>query len=206
MGRYTGAACKKCRRAKEKLFLKGDKCYSAKCPVKKRAYPPGQHGKAPSRLSEYGIRLREKQKARQIYGISERQFENYFDKAARSRGVKGTNLLVLLERRLDNIVYRLGLCKSRREARQFVKHGHVMVKGKKMNVPSYQMRTGEKLVVLEHSAPRVKKLLEEGAERKPPEWLELDKSKLEAKVLRYPQRDEIDTLVEDHLIIEYYSR
>jgi len=206
MAKHSGGTCKKCRRVKEKLLLKGDKCYSAKCPVTKRPYAPGQHGRLPSRISDYAVRLREKQKARQIYGIAERQFESYFDKAEKGKGVTGENLLALLERRLDNVIYRLGFATSRSAARQLVRHGHINVNRKKVNIPSYQVRVGEAISIGEKSKERVKKLIEAASERKPPAWLSLDEGKLEGKIVRVPMREEIDTLIEEHMIIEYYSR
>ena len=206
MGRYTEASCKLCRRAKEKLYLKGEKCFSAKCPVSKRPYAPGEHGKKPSRISEYGLRLRMKQNAKRIYGLLERQFENYFVRAERGKGVTGSNLLILLERRLDNVVYRLGFGDSRAEARQLVRHGHIMVNGKKVNIPSYRVKAGETISVKEKTRDRIKKVLEANPEKKPPAWLSVDPDKVEGKILRIPQRDEIDTLIEEHLIVEFYSR
>jgi len=206
MGRFTGAPCKQCRRAKEKLFLKGDKCYLAKCPVMKRPYAPGQHGNLPTRLSEYGLRLREKQEAKQIYALTETQFKGYFEKAERAKGITGTNLLVLLEKRLDNVTYRLGLTSSRAAARQLVRHRHVKVNGRLVNIPSYQVKAGDIITVKDKSAPVVKKTIEAMHERKSPDWLVLDEEKLEGKVLRVPQRDDIDTLIEEQMIVEFYSR
>lgn len=208
MGRRTGASCKLCRRAKEKLYLKGEKCFSAKCPISRRPYAPGEHGKLPSRMriSEYGLRLRMKQNAKQIYGLLERQFEKYFEQAERGKGVTGSNLLILLERRLDNVVYRLGFGGSRAEARQLVRHGHIMVNGKKVNIPSYRVKAGETISVKEKSRDQIKKVLEANPEKKPTAWLTLDSDEIEGKILRIPQRDEIDTLIEEHLIVEFYSR
>jgi small subunit ribosomal protein S4 len=209
MGRFTGSPCKQCRRAKEKLFLKGGKCYLAKCPVTKRPYAPGQHGNAPTRpmrLSEYGLRLREKQEAKQIYGLTETQFNGYFFKAEKAKGITGENLLVLLEKRLDNVAYRLGLAHSRAAARQLVRHRHVKVNGGLVNIPSYQVKAGDVINIKDKSAPTVKKTVEAMPERKSPDWLSLDKDKLEGKILRIPARDDIDTLVEEQLIVEFYSR
>lgn len=206
MGRHTASTCKQCRRAKEKLYLKGDKCFSAKCPVLKRPYAPGQHGKAPIRISDFGMRLREKQKARQIYGLSETQFKNYFTKARRAKGITGSMLLELLERRLDNVVYRLGLASSRAGARQLVRHGHIIVNGKKTNIPSFKVKSGNLIVVKEKDAPFVKKTIGAFSERKVPGWLEMNKEKLEGKMLRSPLREDIDTLVDEQKIVEYYSR
>lgn len=206
MGRHRGATCKLCRREGEKLFLKGEKCFTDKCPVKRRLYPPGEHGKRPPRVSEYGIRLREKQKARKIYGLSETKFERYFKLASKGKGITGENLLFLLERRLDNVVYRLGFSNSRQEGRQLVRHGHIIVKGRKVNIPSFSVRVGDIISAREKSIPLIKKTLEKFGERKLPEWLEFDPDKVEGKILRFPTREEIDTVVQESLIVEFYSR
>ncbi|MCX5726152.1 MAG: 30S ribosomal protein S4 [Candidatus Saganbacteria bacterium] len=206
MGRHRGATCKFCRRQGEKLFLRGDKCFSEKCPVKRRAYAPGLHGKRPVRISEYGIRLREKQKARMIYGLSEAQFRRYFEIASREKGITGDNLLSLLERRLDNVVYRFGFANSRQEARQIVGHGHIKVNGRGVNIPSYSVRAGQAISPKEKTVPLVKKTLEKFGDRKLPAWLDLDPSKPEGTVVRSPKRDEIDTQVQESLIVEFYSR
>lgn len=206
MGRYILAVCRQCRRAKEKLYIKGDKCALAKCPVVKRPYAPGQHGKAPTRVSDFGMRLREKQKARQIYGLSETQFKNYFAKARTAKGITGSILLELLERRLDNVVYRLGLSTSRAGARQLVRHGHILVNGRKTNIPSFQVKPGNILLVKEKTAAMVKKVMGAAQEKKAPAWLELNGEKLEGKVIRTPLRQDIDTLIDEQKIVEYYSR
>jgi small subunit ribosomal protein S4 len=176
LAKYTGSVCRLCRRESLKLYLKGDRCFTPKCAIERRAYPPGQHGQGRKKVSEYGLQLREKQKARRIYGILENQFRRYFEKAERQPGVTGENLLRLLERRLDNVIYRLGLGSSRSEARQLVRHGHFMVNGRKVNIPSYLIRVGDVITVREKSkeSPRIKELLERAGDRTPPAWLELD--------------------------------
>lgn len=208
MARYTEASCRLCRREDMKLYLKGDKCYSNKCPMEKRAFAPGQHGQRRTKLSEYGIQLREKQKAKRIYGIMEKQFRNYFEIAAKKQGITGENLLQLLELRLDNVVYRLGLAASRKEARQLVLHGHYLVNGKKVNIPSYQMSEGDMIQVVEKSrkSDKFKAIVESTSSKVTPKWLEVDFEKLEGKVVALPARDDIDLNIEDHLIVELYSR
>ena len=205
MGRYTQAYCRLCRRAGEKLFLKGEKCMMEKCPFSRRSYAPGQHGKLPVRISEYGIRLREKQKARRIYGLTERQFEKYFDEASRTRGATGEKLLEFLERRLDNVIFRIGFTTSRQGARQLVRHGGVEVNGRKVNIPSYQMRVGEAVKIRPRYAALAKSALEKFPDKTIPEWLALG-GELEGKVNALPKREDIDTVLEEHLIVEYYSR
>lgn len=208
MARYTGSVCRICRREGEKLYLKGDRCYTEKCAVGKRAYPPGQHGQGRKKVSEYGIQLREKQKLRRMYGILERQFHNYFEEAERGRGVTGELLLQLLEIRLDNIVYRLGLSSSRNEGRQMVRHGFFAVNGKKINIPSYQLKPGDTIQIAENrtDSPRIKALVENAAGKVVPEWLELDLNTMTAKVKNLPAREQIDVPVKEHLIVELYSR
>lgn len=209
MARYTEAVCRQCRREGAKLFLKGDKCYSDKCPFTRRSFVPGQHGHArPKKASEYGLQLREKQKARRTYGVLEKQFRLYFAKADRQKGVTGTNLLVILERRLDNIVYRLGLAESRNQARQLVRHGHFTVGGKKVNIPSYQVKAGEIISVREtsRSSEIFKELSESRPQRTLPLWVEMNPTELSGSITRYPSREEIDTQVNEQLIVELYSR
>ncbi|AEG58622.1 30S ribosomal protein S4 [Desulforamulus ruminis] len=208
MARYTGPHCRLCRREGLKLYLKGERCYTGKCAVDRRSYAPGQHGQGRKKISEYGIQLREKQKARRIYGILEKPFRAYFERAERQPGVTGENLLRLLERRLDNVIFRLGLGASRVEARQLVRHGHFTVNGKRVNIPSFQVRVGDEISVREKSksSPRVKELIERAAERTPVAWLEYDANELKARVVALPNRDQIDIPVQDHLIIELYSR
>ncbi|NLN17502.1 MAG: 30S ribosomal protein S4 [Firmicutes bacterium] len=206
MARYTGPVCRLCRREGTKLFLKGERCYTPKCSVDRRGYPPGQHGQGRKRVSEYALHLREKQKARRTYGVLERQFRRYYDLAARRRGITGENLLQLLETRLDNVVYRLGFASSRPEARQLVLHGHFSVNGRKVSVPSYQVRPGDVVAVREGSRnlDKFKANLEVG--RTPPPWMTLDVEKMEGEILSLPTRDQIDVPVQEHLIVEYYSR
>ncbi|TYO93820.1 30S ribosomal protein S4 [Desulfallas thermosapovorans] len=208
MARYTGAQCKLCRREGQKLYLKGDRCYTGKCGIDRRSYAPGQHGQSRKKISEYGLQLREKQKARRFYGILEKQFRNYYVKAARQPGVTGENLLRLLERRLDNVVYRLGLAASRNEARQLVRHGHFVVNGRKTNIPSFLVRVGDEIVVREKSkeSPRVKELIERAADNTPPAWLEYDAEQLKGRVVALPSREQIDAPVQETLIVELYSK
>lgn len=208
MARYTDAVCKLCRREGCKLFLKGERCYSDKCSVTRRAYAPGQHGQARKKVSEYGLHLREKQKARRYYGVLESQFESYFEEAARKPGMTGLNLLQILESRLDNVVYRLGLASSRAEARQLVVHGHYTVNGKRVDIPSYQVRAGEVISVKQSSrqSEKIKAVVEANSARPVPQWLDMNKETLEAKVLRLPEREEIDLDVHELLIVEYYSK
>ena len=208
MARYKDSVCRLCRREGLKLYLKGDRCYTPRCAVERRAYAPGQHGQGRKKVSEYGLQLREKQKTRRIYGILEGQFRRYFDKAERQQGVTGENLLRLLERRLDNVIYRLGLGSSRNEARQLVRHGHFTVNGRKVNIPSYLLRAGDVIAVREKSkeSPRIKELLERAADRTPPAWLEYDADQATGRVIALPARDQIDAPVQEHLIVELYSR
>ncbi|MCX7779965.1 MAG: 30S ribosomal protein S4 [Negativicutes bacterium] len=210
MARYTGPVCRQCRREGGKLYLKGDKCYTDKCPFSRRGYAPGQHGQGQARkkLSEYGIQLREKQKARRIYGILEKQFRSYFEKADRQKGITGENLLVLLERRLDNVVFRLGFGASRTQARQLVRHGHFTVNGHRVDIPSYLVKPGDVIQVKEKSkeSPIIKEMAEGLATKTVPAWLEMSPQELSGKVLRYPTREEIDIPIQEHLIVELYSR
>ncbi len=209
MARYTGAVCKLCRREGMKLFLKGQRCYSTKCPVERRPYAPGQHGQSRrSKPTEYGIQLREKQKARRIYGVFERQFRRYFEKADKVKGVTGEALLQILESRLDNVVYRMGFGGSRAEARQFVMHGHFTVNGERVDIPSYQVREGDTIEVREKSRGlnRVKELAAISAEQDHPAWMEVDAERMRATILHLPSRKEIDVPVQEHLIVELYSR
>ncbi|SHJ83980.1 30S ribosomal protein S4 [Propionispora hippei] len=208
MARYIGPVCRQCRREGVKLYLKGDRCYSDKCAFSKRSYAPGQHGQGRKKVSEYGIQLREKQKARRTYGVLEGQFRTYFDKADRQKGITGENLLVLLERRLDNIVYRLGFGSSRNQARQLVRHGHFTVNGHRVNIPSYQVKAGDVIQVKESSkeSPIMKEMAEGIASKTVPAWLELSAADLSGKVVRYPNREEIDIPIQEHLIVELYSR
>mgnify|MGYP001072360532 CR=1 FL=1 len=208
MARYTGPVCRLCRREGIKLYLKGDRCYTGKCAIDRRAYAPGQHGQSRKKPTEYGIQLREKQKARRIYGVLEGQFRGYFEEANRQKGMTGENLLRLLERRLDNVVYRLGFAASRAEARQLVRHGHFAVNGRKVNIPSFLVRVGETVTVREESkdSPRIKGLLETLGQKTVPAWLSLDTTGLSGTVAALPAREDIDVPVQEHLIVEKYSR
>jgi small subunit ribosomal protein S4 len=208
LARYKDSVCRLCRREGLKLYLKGDRCYTPRCAVDRRAYAPGQHGQGRKKVSEYGTQLREKQKARRMYGILEGQFRHYFEKAERQQGVTGENLLRLLERRLDNIVYRLGLGASRNEARQLVRHGHFTVNGRKVNIPSFMVKVGDVIAVRDKSkeSPRIKELMERSADRTLPAWLEYDADQPTGRVVALPARDQIDAPVQEHLIVELYSR
>ena len=208
MARYTDAVCRLCRREGQKLFLKGQRCYSAKCAMEKRAYAPGQHGQGRKKLSEYGIQLREKQKAKRYYGVLESQFEKYFDMASKKKGITGENLLQILESRLDNVVYRLGFALSRPEARQLVRHGHFTVDGHKVNIPSYLVKPGAVITIKENSRslPKMKAILEQTDGKVIPKWLDLDKNTLQAKVVNLCDREDIDLDVQEHLIVELYSK
>lgn len=206
MARYTESVCKLCRREGMKLFLKGDKCYSEKCPVAKRPYAPGQHGQNRKKLTNYATQLREKQKLRRYYGVLERQFERYFEEAERMKGITGDNLLQLLERRLDNVVYRLSIASSRAQARQLVRHGHILVNGKKVDIPSYLVKAGDVISVKDSSKSLevIKNNIE--ASTNIPDWLDFNRDSIEGKILSLPTREHIDLPVEEHLIVELYSR
>ncbi|MDO4517671.1 MAG: 30S ribosomal protein S4 [Bacillota bacterium] len=206
MARYTDANCRLCRREGQKLFLKGDRCYSTKCAMEKRGYAPGQHGQGRVKNSDYALQLREKQKTKRFYGLQETQFRNLFDKADRKSGITGENLLIMLETRLDNVVFRLGFASSRKEARQLVNHGHFTVNGKKVNIPSYTVKPGDVIKVKEKStsSPKFKEVKEMTITV--PEWVTVDVEKLEGKVLSVPTREQIDTPVAEHLIVELYSK
>ena len=209
MARYTGAVCRQCRREGQKLFLKGDRCYTDKCAMERRAFAPGQHGNARNKkMSEYGLQLREKQKARRYYGVLESQFRKYYEMASSKKGVTGENLLSILESRLDNVIYRLGFAMSRPEARQLVRHGHFTVNGKKVDIPSYLVKPGEVIALKEssRSVEKFKAALEANASRKAPQWLDFDKNNLVAKVVAEPARADIDMPIEEHLIVELYSK
>ena len=208
MARYTDAVCRQCRREGQKLFLKGDRCYTDKCALASRAYAPGQHGQGRSKSSEYGQQLREKQKAKRYYGVLESQFRSYYEMAERRQGKTGENLLSLVERRLDNVVYRLGYASTRREARQLVNHGHYTVNGKRVNIPSYTVNVGDVIAVCENScsATRFKKMKEDDAFIAAPKWLERDKNTLSGKVIALPARDDIDFEIAENLIVELYSK
>ena len=208
MARYTGPVCRLCRREGKKLYLKGDRCTSGKCALDRRNTAPGQHGAATKKLKEYGKQTREKQSARRYYGVLEKQFVNYYEEATRQQGMTGENLLKLLERRFDNVVYRMGLASSRKEARQLVLHGHFTINGKKANIPSILVRSGDVIAVAENFRKSEKcKALAEALETKiSPKWLEVDKANLVAKVVALPEREDIDFPFEEQLIVELYSK
>ena len=208
MARYTEAVCRQCRREGQKLFLKGDRCYTDKCAMNSRAFAPGQHGQGRSKASEYGQQLREKQKAKRFYGVLESQFRGYFEMADRRPGQTGENLLAILESRLDNVVYRLGFAMSRAEARQMVSHGHITVNGRKVNIPSYQVKPGMAIALKESSRglEKIKANIEANAFRTAPKWLEYDANNMMAKVAALPAREDIDLPIEERLIVELYSK
>ncbi len=209
MARYIGSVCKLCRRENTKLFLKSERCYTDKCAIVRRNYPPGQHGQARIKQSEYSIQLREKQKIRRLYGVLERQFRGYFDRAARTKGITGDNLLQLLERRLDNVVQRMGFAGSKKEARQLVRHGHLLVNGRRVNIPSYLLKAGDVIEVREKSRTiaQVQQTLATVEKRGFPSWLEIDKAQFRGKVLSLPARDECTLpTVKEQLVVELYSK
>jgi small subunit ribosomal protein S4 len=208
MARYTGALCRICRREGEKLFLKGDRCYTEKCAIERRKYPPGQHGQGYRKLSDYGLQLREKQKVRKTYGLVERQFRRYFHEAERSKGITGEMLLQLLESRLDNVAYRMGFTSNRRKARQLISHGHFRVNGKKVNIPSYIVKGGDLVEVKETSRdiPEIIDSLSKVEHRGIPAWVEVDSANFKGKVLHVPSRDEIQLPIQEKLIVELYSK
>ncbi len=208
MARYTDASCRLCRREGEKLFLKGERCYTDKCSVKRRVYAPGQHGQQKKKLSEYGVQLREKQKARRFYGILESQFRKYFEMASKKKGITGENLLQILESRLDNTVYRLGLATSRPEARQLVRHGHFTVNSKKVNIPSYLLKVGDVIALKEKSrgSEKFKAVNDIAGSKVVPKWLEMDRDNVTGKVVAIPSREDIDLPIREHLIVELYSK
>ena len=208
MARYTGAVCRLCRREGQKLFLKGERCYSEKCSVGIRAYAPGQHGQGRKKSSEYGLQLRAKQTARRFYGVQENQFHHYFEIAERKQGITGDNLLRILESRLDNIVYRVGFASSRAEARQLVGHGHFEVNGKRVDIASYLVKAGDVITVCEKARglDKIKAVIEANSARPVPQWIDVDRANFSAKVIALPNRDQIDAPVEEQLIVEFYSK
>ena len=210
MARYIGAVCKLCRRETVKLFLKGDRCYSDKCPIEKGTSLPGKNAKKVRvrKLSTYGVRLREKQKLRKYYGLLEKQFKNLFEKAEKKKGVTGENFLELLERRLDNIIYRFGITKSRAQARQLVLHSHILVNGKKVNIPSYQVEINDVIEVKEKSRniENIKEIKEGKTEINISSWLEFDTENLKGKIVKFPAKEELNLPIEEKLVVEYYSR
>jgi small subunit ribosomal protein S4 len=206
MARYTGPSCKLCRREGTKLYLKGERCLSDKCAFNRRTAAPGQHGAAKKKLTEYGMQLREKQKAKRYYGVLEKQFHSYYEKADNQEGIAGENLLRLLERRLDNVVFRMGLAASHKEARQLVLHGHFTLNGHKANIPSILVRVGDVIAVKDTESTKIKELVETMGDRIVPKWLEVDKTNGSAKVVAMPERDDIDFEFNEQLIIELYSK
>ncbi len=208
MARYTDSVCRLCRRENMKLFFKGERCHTDKCAFERRQYPPGQHGQARQKVTEYGVQLREKQKVRRVYGVLEKQFRLYFKEAERQKGVTGKNLVMLLERRFDNVVYRLGFASTRSEARQLVRHGHFTVNGKKVNIPSFLVRVGDRIDVREKSR-KVQKVVDslEAVSRRPmPTWLELEKDAFRGSMKALPVREEITLEMNEQLVVELYSR
>jgi small subunit ribosomal protein S4 len=208
MARYKDEQCRICRREGQKLFLKGSRCYSDKCSVTRRNYAPGQHGQKRTKLSEYGTQLREKQKTRSFYGVGEKQFRKYFEMASNKKGITGENLLQLLELRLDNVVYRMGLATSRAEARQIVSHGHITVNGGKVNIPSYLVEKNDVIAICEASQndEKFKNIMEQTAGRTVPAWMEFNAEQKKATVVELPKREDIDLPVQEHLIVELYSK
>jgi len=208
MARCIGSVCRLCRRENQKLFLKGDRCFTEKCAFERRGYPPGQHGQGRIKFSEYGLQLREKQKIKRTYGLLEKQFRSVFEEAERMKGVTGTNLLTMLERRLDNVVYRSGFANSRSEARQLVRHGHFLVNGKRVNIPSFMVDKSDTVEVTEKSrgVTRVAGALEAVKRREIPQWLELDSAAMKSKIRDLPSRDDITAPMEERLVVELYSK
>ena len=208
MARYTGAVCRLCRREGQKLFLKGERCYSEKCSVGIRGYAPGQHGQGRKKSSEYGMQLRAKQTARRFYGVQENQFHHYFEIAERKQGITGDNLLKILESRLDNVVYRVGFASSRAEARQLVGHGHFDVNGKRVDIASYLLRAGDVVSICEKSrgSEKIKAVVEANSARPVPQWIDVDREQLTAKVIALPTREQIEAPVDEQLIVEFYSK
>lgn len=208
MARYTGAVCRLCRREGQKLFLKGERCYSEKCSLNQRAYAPGQHGQGRKKSSEYGLQLRAKQRARRFYGVNEKQFAHYFDIAARKQGVTGDNLLIILESRLDNVVYRTGFASSRAEARQLVGHGHFEVNGHRVDIASYRLSAGDVITVCEKSrtSEKIKAVVEANASRPVPAWCDVNREAFTVKVVNLPERDQIEAPVDVQPIVEFYSK
>jgi len=206
LSRYVGPSCRLCRREAIKLFLKGERCFTEKCAIEKRNYPPGVHVDVRGKFLEYGLRLREKQKVRKIYGLSEKQFKRFFTMAERKTGITGANFLVLLERRLDNMVFRLGFATSRKEARQIVSHNHILVNGKKVNTPSFLVKEGDVISVKHKDLPSVQNALESVVRRGIPSWIELDKEEAKGVIKLLPTREDITMPIREQLIVEYYSR
>jgi len=208
MARFTGPVCRLCRRENQKLFLKGDRCYTEKCAFERRGYPPGQHGQGRIKFSEYGLQLREKQKIKRMYGLAEKQFRHVFESAERAKGITGSNLLSMLERRLDNVAYRSGFANSRAEARQLVRHGHFLVNGKRVNIPSFQVDKGDLVEIREKSknVAKIGESLESVKRREVPQWLELEAAAKKAKIRDLPSRDDVTAPMEERMVVELYSK
>ncbi|MEJ5227940.1 30S ribosomal protein S4 [Thermodesulfovibrio sp.] len=208
MARYTESLCRLCRRESMKLFLKGTRCYTEKCAFERRKYPPGQHGHNKGKLSDYGLQLREKQKVKRMYGVMERQFKNYFEKATKMKGVTGENLLKLLERRIDNVIYRMGFAINRRQARQLVKHGFFLVNGRKVDIPSYLLRAGDEIELTQAGKELevIKENLALAEQRGFPAWVEVNIAEMKGKFVRIPEREEMQLPVQEQLIVEFYSK
>ncbi len=209
MAKYTGPACRQCRREGVKMFLKGERCFSDKCPITRRGTVPGQHGAARARMmKDYGLMLREKQKTRRYYGILETQFRNYYEKADAQEGMSGVNLLVMIERRFDNVVYRMGLAESRRDARQLVRHGHFTVNGKNANIPSMLLKVGDEIAIKDtkKDRPKIKSVIEKCEGKIIPKWVEVDKENGKGKIIAMPAREDIDFEIDEQLIVELYSK
>ncbi len=208
MARYTGSVCRLCRRENQKLFLKGDRCMTEKCSFERRGYPPGQHGQGRIKFSEYGLQLREKQKIKRMYGLGESQFRGLFEKASNLKGITGNHLLSMLERRLDNVVYRSGFANSRADARQLVRHGHFRINGKLVNIPSYQIEKGDMLEVKEASrnTSRIAGALEGVKRREIPQWLELNAASFQSRVRDLPARDDVTAPMQERMVVELYSK
>lgn len=208
MARYIGPVCRLCRREGEKLFLKGERCYTDKCAILRRASAPGQHGKGRKKFSEYGLQLRAKQKARRYYGVLESQFRRYFDMATRKQGMAGENLLKILESRFDNVVYRSGMASSRKEARQLIRHSHFTINGKKADIPSILLKPGDVIAIAEKSKTlgKINNIIENNKSRVKPTWLDVDLTNFVSKIVALPNREDIDINIEEHLIVELYSK
>ena len=209
MAKYTGPACRQCRREGVKMFLKGERCFSDKCPITRRGTVPGQHGAARARMmKDYGLMLREKQKTRRYYGILETQFRNYYEKADAQEGMSGVNLLIMIERRFDNVVYRMGLAESRRDARQLVRHGHFTVNGKNANIPSMLLKVGDEIAIKDSKKdrPKIKSVMEKCEGKIIPKWVEVDKENGKGKSIAMPAREDIDFEIDEQLIVELYSK
>lgn len=206
MARYTGAVCRLCRREGQKLYLKGERCYTGKCGFERRAFAPGQHGMSRKKLSGYGVQLREKQKVRRYYGVLEKQFRKYFAMAEKKQGITGENMLAILESRFDNVVYRLGLAMSRAEARQLIRHGHFSINGKKADVCSILLKPGDVVAAIDKGTEKIKNNLEANASRVIPKWLDFDANTATGKVLALADREDIDLPIEEHHIVELYSK